>query len=139
MKDARAEDKELSTLRNSAKDMSTISLKKAKTVAIVGSQGMGKSLMINSLLNRQKISKTSAGGGACTAAAIKYRHKVGSDDLDDLMNAQIQFMDDQTLRETIEEHVHRYFHFHFSGSVTEEYYEEEKRCAQAAESFFHLI
>jgi hypothetical protein len=138
LKDIRAEDEELISLRKAAQDIKEVKGRKPITVAVVGQQAMGKSCLINALLHRQKVSKTSADGGACTAATIKYQYNPGSDDLHDLADAQVQFMDDTTLTEMVREHIERYYHFHFSGSVDAEYFEEEKRCAQSAKLFFNL-
>lgn len=139
MRNARAHDKELMFLRKAAYDIGEVARKDSKNIAIVGQQAMGKSLLINALLHRRNLSKTSASGSACTASVIKYLHKAGANDLDEVYNAAIQFMDDNSLRETAEEHARRYHHFHFSNKVDPEYFDEEQRSALTAAAFFHLI
>jgi hypothetical protein len=136
---ARPEDRELMTLIASANELKGVVMQNSKTVGIVGQQAMGKSLLINALLHRRNLSKTSAGGGACTASAIKYIHKPGMDDFGSFFDAAIQFMDDEQLNEAITEHIRRYSHFHFSGKVDPTYHDEEERAALTAQAFFYLI
>ncbi|KAF2007389.1 hypothetical protein P154DRAFT_614772 [Amniculicola lignicola CBS 123094] len=136
---ARTEDKELAYLRKVTTGIKEVAVKNAKSVAIVGQQAMGKSLLINALLHRRTLSKTSAAGGACTASAIKYLYKRGSGDSDEVYDASIQFMDGMNLNEIAEEHVRRYYHFHHSGQVDEMYRDEEERAAVTAQQFFELV
>lgn len=136
---ARTGDRELLSLHKSADTTRDISLAANIEVALVGQQGMGKSLMINALTNRRDLSKTSARFGACTASAIKYQHKHGVNDKHGLFDAVIKFMDDEGLHEIISEHVRRYKHFYYSGNVDPEYWYEEQRAAETAAKFFEEI
>jgi hypothetical protein len=136
---ARKEDKELVALRKMGRDVRDILLKSSSDVAIVGQQGMGKSLMINALMDRHNLSKTSAKGGACTASAIKYRHKPGVKDREESYDAEVEFMDDECLHEIASEHVRRYHHFHYSNNVDPDCYFEEEQAAQTALDFFRLV
>ena len=137
--DARAEDKELISLRKSADAVRDISLAASTEIALVGQQGMGKSLIINALTSRRNLSKTSARFGACTASTIKYRYKSGADDRHEFFDAVVEFMDDECLHEIISEHARRYEHFHYSGKVDPEYWYEEQRAAETAAKFFAEI
>lgn len=136
---ARIDDKELFSIRKAANDVREVAASEGKEVAIVGQQGMGKSLMINALQDRRDLSKTSAKGKACTASAIKYRHKSGAGDLEEIYDAAVTFMDDTCLDEIIKEHIRRYGHFHFSGNVDPLYQDEEARAAATAEDFFDIV
>ena len=82
-----------------ASEVRKVSASDGREVAIVGQQGMGKSLLINALQNRRNLSKTSARGKACTASAIKYRYKVRASDLEEKYDAAVTFMDDEYLKE----------------------------------------
>ncbi|KAF2643057.1 hypothetical protein P280DRAFT_467149 [Massarina eburnea CBS 473.64] len=135
---ARPEDKELISLRKMGNEVRGIDIVAHSEVAIVGQQGMGKSLLINALTNRRHFSKTSARGGACTASAIKYRHKSGASDTEETYDALVQFMDEESLKEVIAEHGRRYHHFVF-GEADPDYYYEEQRASQTAEEFLHLL
>ncbi|KAH7126594.1 hypothetical protein B0J11DRAFT_505324 [Dendryphion nanum] len=136
---ARDEDRELILLRDALNELKPVPATPPRTVSIVGQQGMGKSLLINALLHRRNLSKTSASGGACTASAIKYIHKPGAEDLSETYDALIQFMNDESLIEIIVEHAQRYFHFHHSSKVDPVYHDEEERSAKTAEDFFHML
>lgn len=137
--DARPEDLELCELQKAAEGMKRIIFETAKAVGIVGQQAMGKSLLINALLHRRHLSKTSAAGGACTATAIKYVVKPGVEDTSEIYDAAVNFMDDTELHEIISEHIRRYYHFYFSQNVDPTYREEEERAARTAETFFNLL
>jgi hypothetical protein len=139
MEAVRAEDTELVSLLKSASEVRNVEMKVPKSIAILGQQAMGKSLLINALFHRRNLSKTSAAGGACTASAIKYVHKSGAEDLAEIYDAAMQFMDDMNLNEVIEEHIRRYFHFHFSNKVDPVYHDEEERAALTALAFFSLL
>ncbi|KAF2877062.1 hypothetical protein BDV95DRAFT_614319 [Massariosphaeria phaeospora] len=136
---SRPDDKELANLEKSATDMRDVPTTSTSEVAFVGQQGMGKSLLVNALKSRRDLSKTSAKGGACTAAAIIYRYKPGAGDFEDNYDAAVTFMDDECLREIISEHCRRYGHFHFSSNVDPDSYLEEERAAETAKEFFHLV
>lgn len=136
---ARPQDLELADLHHAVDTVKQVPLDKIRTVGIVGQQAMGKSLLINALLHRRNLSKTSAAGGACTASAIKYVHKPNEDDFGEVYDAVVQFMDDTELDEIISEHARRYYHFHFSMKVDSGYRDEEERAAYTAETFFALL
>jgi hypothetical protein len=136
---ARAEDKELSSMKKAASEAREVADSDGETVAMVGQQGMGKSLLINALQNRRNLSKTSAKGKACTASAIKYCSKPGAGEFDEIYDAVVTFMDDAYLNEIIQEHIRRFDHFHFSDNVDPLYHDEEKRSAATAKEFFYLV
>lgn len=136
---ARSEDKQLVALQSLARKLQKVTIPETLDVAIVGDQGMGKSLAINALQHRAKLSKTSASGGACTASAIRFCYKPDAPDFSDSFDAKIKFMNDEELTEIIQDHIDHYFHFHFSGSVDEETFYEAKLAADDAEAFFELL
>jgi hypothetical protein len=107
--DPRPQDLELAVLQETLTNAEKVRFANVKGVGIVGQQAMGKSLLINALLHRRQLSKTSAAGGACTATAIKYVHKPGMAALSDLYDASVQFIDDVELNEIISEHARNYY------------------------------
>ncbi|KAL5349513.1 hypothetical protein ACLOAV_005808 [Pseudogymnoascus australis] len=62
------------------------------TIGVVGDAGVGKSSLINSLLNVQRLAKAGADGTSCTSAATEYRKKRISDP--DAYNVEIECMND---------------------------------------------
>jgi len=136
---ATKEDKELNSLRKAATKVREVAAVKPSDVPMVGQQGVGKSLLINALLDRPNLSKTSASGGACTASAIKYLHRPGTKDREGVYDAAVQFMNDDDLHEITEEHIRRYNFFHFSGNVDSDFHDEEERAAATAEEFMYHV
>jgi hypothetical protein len=139
MTNARKEDKELGSLQKAATKVREVVAMEPRDVPMVGQQGVGKSLLINALLDRPSLSKTSASGGACTASAIKYLHRPGTKDREGIYDAAVQFMNDEDLREITEEHIRRYNFFHFSGNVDSDFYDDEERAAATAEEFLYHV
>jgi len=136
---ARAEDYELTSLRSFAKELRKVEMKDTLDVAMVGQQGIGKSLLINALHHHLGLSKTSAGGGACTASAIRFRHRSDTKKHPKGVDATIKFMNDSELKEIIGEHIRNYRHFHFPHQNTQEQDYEVENAAREAEDFFDLV
>ncbi|KAL5391071.1 hypothetical protein DPSP01_001562 [Paraphaeosphaeria sporulosa] len=136
---ARPQDKQLAALQLLARRLQTVVIPETLDVAVVGEQGMGKSLAINALQHRPRLSTTSASGGACTASAIRFCYKQDAAEYSDSFDAKIKFMTDEELTESIEEHINRYYHFHFSDNVDDETYFEDQKAAKDAEAFLELL
>ena len=139
LQSARPDDKELSSIMKAVSEVREVSASDGQEVAIVGQQGMGKSLLINALQNRRNLSKTTARGKACTASAIKYRHKPGASDLEENYDAAVTFMDDECLDEVIREHIRHYDHFYFSGDAKSDHSDDEAHAAATAKEFFDAV
>jgi hypothetical protein len=138
IKDAREDNKEMESLRASVDNVQKVTRESFTEVALVGLQGVGKSLLINALLDRRKLSKTSAEGRACTASAIRYLYKPGAEDRARAYDAEVQFMDEEHLKEVIQEHAKNYRYYHFDAQDEEATLEDENSAATADE-FFQLI
>ncbi|KAJ4358617.1 uncharacterized protein N0V89_003201 [Didymosphaeria variabile] len=136
---ARPQDKQLAAVQSLARRLQTVIVPETLDVAVVGEQGTGKSLAINALQHRPRLSTTSASGGACTASAIRFCYKPDAPEFADSFDAKIKFMSDEELTESIQEHIDRYYHFHFSGNVDEETYFEDQRVAKDAGAFFNVL
>lgn len=136
---ARAEDKEMESLKKFAESMQKVPMGEYTEVALVGMQGVGKSSLINALLNRPNFSRTSAGGSACTACAVRYLQKPGADDRSDIYDAEVQFMDDEELEEVVREHAKNYHFYHFGIGDGEEPTQDDERDAETAYEFFTLV
>jgi hypothetical protein len=137
--DARLEDKEMISLRKVAEQIAHVSRSNARETALVGMQGVGKSLLINALLDRRNLSKTSAEGAACTASAIKYLHKPGVDDSTEIYDVEIQFMDDEHLQEIADEHARRYRYYYLTNREDQEITNDDQEAAKTANEFFSII
>jgi hypothetical protein len=136
---ARAEDTEMNGLRDLSEHVQQVTQASYTEVALVGMQGVGKSLLINALMDRNTLSETSADGGACTASAIKYLHQPDFGDRKDKYDIEIEFMNDEYLDEIIGEHVKNYNYFHFMLNDNDEFSEDEEQAAATAYDFFFLV
>ncbi|OBT38703.1 hypothetical protein VE00_10646 [Pseudogymnoascus sp. WSF 3629] len=80
------------------------------TIGVVGDSGVGKSSLINSLLNVQRLAKAVADGTACTSAATEYRKKRTSDP--DVYNVEIECMNDGEIDGLLRQCVVDYRQYH---------------------------
>lgn len=136
---ARDGDKEMESFKKFVEDLQKVLLGEYTEAALVGMQGVGKSLLVNALFDRRNLSKTSAGGSACTAVAVRYLHKPEADDHSDDYDAEVQFMDDQNLEEIVQEHARRYHFYHFELQDDEEHSADDEKAADTALEFFQLV
>ncbi|KAF3052346.1 hypothetical protein E8E11_010428 [Didymella keratinophila] len=95
-------------------------------IAVVGSQGVGKSSTLNALLNRDLVD-ASASSSACTAFATIIQYKEGSADDTTLSDLKVTFLEIDEIRDFIEEHIRRYADVYTSteGNEDEPAAEEE--------------
>lgn len=136
-------------------------------VAVVGEQGIGKSSVINALLDRGLLDR-SGSSRACTAYATILEYKKGAPDETDLSDVSVQFFSETEVRHCINEQVDRWIEVHpgpqeagwsslcqddddedfdqdNSGedttfhSRTRDISEEASRAADTAEEFFQII
>ncbi|KAK3903178.1 hypothetical protein C8A05DRAFT_43557 [Staphylotrichum tortipilum] len=67
-------DSTMKTLRDRADALAHFRCPPTRTVALVGDSGVGKSSLLNSLLDFRNLARTSNGGSACTCVVTEYRH-----------------------------------------------------------------
>ncbi|KFY22450.1 hypothetical protein V493_06579 [Pseudogymnoascus sp. VKM F-4281 (FW-2241)] len=80
------------------------------SIGVVGDSGVGKSSLINSLLNVQRLAKAGADGTACTSAATEYRKKRASDP--DVYNVEIECMNEAEIAGLLRQCVVDYRQYH---------------------------
>lgn len=96
--------------------------------ALVGAQGVGKSLLLNALFNRDGISLTGADGKACTNVMVRYAHYRGpQSDGKDQFVAEVEFFDDETLEKLIDEHAKAYYHVQHADEDSDDEESSRKR------------
>lgn len=111
------------------------------SISVIGSQGRGKSLLVNALLHRKTLRNTSLSGRGCTSCPIKYEHTPLFGDDQDLYSAQVQSKPFGKMKSLIGTFVDKWLRYHCStiqgsdGQVTEGR-EELREDARAAERFF---
>jgi hypothetical protein len=119
-------------------------------VALVGPQGAGKSLLINTLFNCDGLSLTGADGQACTSVIIRYLHHSGrSVDGEKPYTAEVTFFKPGKQEKMIEQHARSFFHVQHADEDSDEedaarhtsnvQDELDRRLKDTAEEFFHTI
>jgi hypothetical protein len=105
------DDLELQHIFRIANTVSNIPRGSPVKVALIGAQGVGKSLLLNALFGRDGLSLTGADGKACTSVMIRYINYEGSSvsEEGDYV-AEIEFFDSQRLEKMIEENAQAYYH-----------------------------
>jgi hypothetical protein len=139
VKNARAEDTELIKSQALARQISDVPQKDVTTVIMVGQQGNGKSTTCNALMDRLNLSETSAFGKACTQYLTMYTYRPGTGDYDEISDYQLQFWNDATIQDFLEELIRRYRFFHFGKREDSQFMEDEKEDASSAKQIFELI
>jgi hypothetical protein len=105
--DSQIRDAEIADLLKNLDRAKTIPHPSEFNVAVVGNQGVGKSSMINALLNRDLVD-ASASSSACTAFATIIQHKVDASDDSDVSDLKVSFLDIAEIRDFVEEYIRRY-------------------------------
>jgi GTPase SAR1 family protein len=123
-------DHEISELRRTLTQSTSIPRPKKVIVAVVGNQGMGKSSTINALLNRNLV-EVLGGSEACTAFATIIEYKEGAADDTTLSDIKVVFLSPDETRDFIEEHIRRYATFVAQSGLDDE---EEELDAQDSDS-----
>ncbi|RDL41569.1 uncharacterized protein BP5553_01548 [Venustampulla echinocandica] len=102
------------------------------TIGLVGDSGVGKSSLINSLLDEEKIAKTAGAGSACTTVVTEYRKKRETDAA--AYTAEIECMNDGEIEDLLRQCVVDYRRYHLlePGSVDGPVEEQLRRKAQVA-------
>ncbi|KAM7189178.1 hypothetical protein V8F33_010180 [Rhypophila sp. PSN 637] len=67
-------DSTIRRLREKARELARFQCPPTRTVGFVGDSGVGKSSLLNSLLDRKGLARTSGGGAACTCVATEYHY-----------------------------------------------------------------
>ncbi|KFY43837.1 hypothetical protein V494_01801 [Pseudogymnoascus sp. VKM F-4513 (FW-928)] len=80
------------------------------TIGLVGDSGAGKSSLINSLLDVERLAKAGADGTACTSAATEYRKIRASDP--DVYNVEIECMNEGEIEGLLQQCVVDYRQYH---------------------------
>ncbi|KAH7374324.1 hypothetical protein BKA66DRAFT_534116 [Pyrenochaeta sp. MPI-SDFR-AT-0127] len=100
-------DRELQHVMNTAANIEQAERGPPVKVALIGSQGAGKSLLINALFDCTGLSLTGAKGFACTSAIVKYAYGSG-----DKFSAEVQFLNAKKREEMTDEHIRSYLDYH---------------------------
>ncbi|KAJ5295831.1 hypothetical protein N7508_010652 [Penicillium antarcticum] len=120
----------LHTLYKRTEEMSKFQYPVTRTVGFIGDSGVGKSSLINSLLD-QKIARSSREGSACTCVATEFRHT--DDTHTGPFTIEAEFMNTEEMRELLEHLLLDFRKFYVSSIYRElQTTEEQRKCQDAA-------
>jgi hypothetical protein len=94
-------------LKRQAEDMKKLPDMKKLNVAVLGEQGIGKSTLVNALLDRKILDK-SGGSTACTAYATRIEYKKGAADGTRVSDVKIEFFSDEEIEAFIKDQINRW-------------------------------
>jgi hypothetical protein len=144
LKDYPEDDKELHQLHDAGVRLPKINRSQSVKVALLGNQGAGKSLLINTLFDYDGLSLTGADGGACTSSVVKYLFYPGDEKG---FRAEVKFLTASKITALIKEHAKSYYDYYDSYENPDE--DEQKKGAQeedldlklknTAEEFFETL
>ncbi|KAM5344685.1 hypothetical protein ACJ41O_010547 [Fusarium nematophilum] len=108
-------DSTMRRLHEEAGELARFEYPSTRTVGFVGDSGVGKSSLLNSLLDTKGLARTSNSGEACTCVVTEY-HYHNRDTYDIVVN--LFTMDE--LRDQLARMVETYRHFHLHGDEMED-------------------
>ncbi|KAK7959857.1 uncharacterized protein PG986_004711 [Apiospora aurea] len=122
-------DSTMKRLHQEAKTLSTFHCPPSRTVGFVGDSGVGKSSLLNSLLDCRGLARASNGGAACTCVATEYHFHDRDDFIVEVHRFTRDEVEDQLARLL---QAYRNFHLNELTLVGEEreHYEEMAKVAQ---------
>ncbi|KAJ5827497.1 hypothetical protein N7447_004260 [Penicillium robsamsonii] len=123
---------DLHSLFERTKKMSMFQYPETRTVGFIGDSGVGKSSLINSLLDQKSLSRSSSEGAACTCVVTEFRH-VDSNHTGPF-TIEAQFMTAQEMKELLEELLSSFRQFHVTSFFQQlKSHEEQEQCRDAAD------
>ncbi|KGO42065.1 hypothetical protein PEX1_069780 [Penicillium expansum] len=123
---------DLHSLYERTKKMSMFECPETRIVGFIGDSGVGKSSLINSLLDQNSLSRSSSEGAACTCVVTEFRH-VDSNHTGPF-TIEAQFMTAQEMKELLDELLSSFRRFHVTSSFQElKSQEEQHSCRDAAD------
>ncbi|KAJ5788562.1 hypothetical protein N7457_003552 [Penicillium paradoxum] len=110
--------------------MSKFEYPETRTVGFIGDSGVGKSSLVNSLLD-QKIARSSREGSACTCVVTEFRHT--DDNHTGPFRIEAEYMNKEEMTELIDELLVNFRQFYVSSIFRElKTTEEQQNCRDAA-------
>ncbi|KAK7444201.1 hypothetical protein Landi51_08752 [Colletotrichum acutatum] len=103
-------DSTIRRLHGQAMDLSQFEGPSTRTVGFVGDSGVGKSSVLNSLLDQKNLARTSNSGAACTCVVTEYHHKDGDD-----FAIDVELFSQDDLMEQIKQLLQSYRMFHLNA------------------------
>lgn len=131
------DDTEMANQREVTQQGRQIGAPRPLVVTTVGPAGVGKSFLYKALFNRPNITKSSAEGRSCTLYPTKIVLKPGASDTTTFSDVEIELFDAATIAAMAENHVKRYYDYHF-GPESDPTDDDSRRHASTAMEFFEI-
>ncbi|KAJ5650938.1 uncharacterized protein N7484_004661 [Penicillium longicatenatum] len=121
----------LHSLSKQAKKMSMFEYPETRTVGFIGDSGVGKSSLINSLLDQKSLSRSSSEGVACTCVVTEFRHI--DDNHTGPYTIEADFMTSEEMKNLLEELLTIFRQCHVPQFFQElKSYDEQTKCQDDA-------
>ncbi|KAB5551088.1 hypothetical protein GE09DRAFT_1174162 [Coniochaeta sp. 2T2.1] len=117
-------------LYDEASELGAFSCPDTRTVGFVGDSGVGKSSLINSLLDIKGLARASASGRACTCVVTEYCYRPEPG-----FKIEVEYFTREELENQISELLESYRHFHLADLEDHEISEFEDRARIAEYTF----
>ncbi|KAK3682814.1 hypothetical protein B0T22DRAFT_444981 [Podospora appendiculata] len=128
-------DSTICRLRQRASELAQFKCPPTRTVGFVGDSGVGKSSLINSLLDFRGLARTSGGGSACTCVVTEYRYHD-----DDSFAVEVELFSTDELEAQLTELVTAYRYYHLRpADMDRESLESGEVKATLARDTFHAM
>ncbi|KAB8261079.1 hypothetical protein BDV32DRAFT_137730 [Aspergillus pseudonomiae] len=98
---SRDRDSDLFQLREKVRMLNELECPETRTVGFIGNSGVGKSRLINSLLDQEGLARSSGDGAACTSVVTEFRHTDARHP--DRYTIEVDYMDEEEVKELLEE------------------------------------
>ncbi|OCK73886.1 hypothetical protein K432DRAFT_430339 [Lepidopterella palustris CBS 459.81] len=93
-------------LRQQAQSLSEFEPSRTRTVGLVGDSGVGKSSLINSLLDQPDLARSNGDGSACTFVVTEYRFRATHHE--EPYGIEVDYMNTEEVKELLEELLRTY-------------------------------
>ncbi|KAK0644136.1 hypothetical protein B0T16DRAFT_438330 [Cercophora newfieldiana] len=107
-------DSTIQGLRRKADELAKFECPPTRTVGLVGDSGVGKSSLLNSLLDTRDLARTSNNGAACTCVVTEYRYHNAEH-----FAINVELFDEDEVSNQIQDMFRDYRHFHLRSEDME--------------------
>ncbi|OHF03901.1 hypothetical protein CORC01_00763 [Colletotrichum orchidophilum] len=125
-------DSTIKKLHRQAQELSRFQCPSTRIVGLVGDSGVGKSSVLNSLLDQEGLARTSNSGAACTCVVTEYHYRTGTSFL-----VEVELFTYEELKMQVSELLQSYrlFHLHAGEMDTHEVSDSGEQAGVARDTF----
>ncbi|KAI5461911.1 hypothetical protein BGZ63DRAFT_423233 [Mariannaea sp. PMI_226] len=125
-------DSTMQRLHKEAGELANFTYPSTRTVGFVGDSGVGKSSLLNSLLDFKGLARTSNSGEACTCVVTEYHFQEGNS-----FDIEVELFPTEEINEQLSVMLaaYRHFHLHLDEMDPTERKESDERATQALHTF----